>query len=61
MAERQRLEREAQRAEHFVLLGRLAAGVSHEIRNPLGAVFLHVDLLAEELQPALAREPNGAR
>lgn len=53
MAERQRLEREALQAEHFALLGRLAAGVSHEIRNPLGAVFLHVDLLAEELaQPS---------
>jgi two-component system NtrC family sensor kinase len=50
IAERQRLEREAQRAEHFALLGRLAAGVSHEIRNPLGAVFLQVDLLAEEFQ-----------
>ena len=50
MAARQRLEREAQRAQHFAMLGRLAAGVSHEIRNPLGAIFLHVDLLAEELQ-----------
>src|SRR5262249_13722269 len=50
MAERQRLEREAQRAEHFAMLGRLAAGVSHEIRNPLAAVFLHVDLLEEELR-----------
>ncbi len=50
MAERQRLEREAQRVEHFALLGRLAAGVSHEIRNPLAAVFLHVDLLEEELR-----------
>ena len=50
MAERQRLEREAQRAQHFALLGQLAAGMSHEIRNPLGAVFLHVDVLAEELQ-----------
>ena len=50
MAERQRLEQEAQRVEHFALLGRLAAGVSHEIRNPLGAVFLHVDLLSEEIQ-----------
>src|SRR5262249_7473827 len=39
MIERQRLERDTQRAEHFALLGRLAAGVSHEIRNPLGAVF----------------------
>ena len=50
MAERQRLEREAQRSQHFALLGRLAAGVSHEIRNPLGAIFLHVDLLEEELR-----------
>jgi signal transduction histidine kinase len=53
MAAQQRLEREAQRAEHFALLGRLAAGVAHELRNPLGAVFLHVDVLAEELaQPS---------
>jgi len=50
MAERQRLEREAQRTAHFALLGRLAAGVSHEIRNPLGAISLHVDLLEEELR-----------
>ena len=47
---RQRLEREAQRAQHFALLRRLAAGVSHEIRNPLGAVCRHVDLLEEELR-----------
>ena len=58
IAERQRLEREAQRAEHFALLGRLAAGVSHEIRNPLGAVFLHVDLFDEELHQPLARQPD---
>ena len=57
IAERQRLEREAQRVQHFALLGRLAAGVSHEIRNPLGAVFLHVDLLAEELQQPTPDSP----
>lgn len=50
MAAQQRLEREARRAEHFSMLGRLAAGVSHEIRNPLAAVFLNVDLLAAEFQ-----------
>jgi two-component system CheB/CheR fusion protein len=50
MVARQRFEREAQRAQHFALLGRLAAGMSHEIRNPLGAVMLHMDLLEEELR-----------
>lgn len=48
MLTRQRLEREAQRSEHFALLGRLAAGVAHELRNPLGVIFLYIDILAEE-------------
>src|SRR5438132_7601502 len=59
IAQRQRLEREAQHAQHFVLLGRLAAGVSHEIRNPLAALFLHVvDVLEEELQRPTPESTN---
>jgi signal transduction histidine kinase len=46
----QRLERDAQRSQHLLLLGRLAASVSHEIRNPLSAITLHVELLQEEMQ-----------
>src|SRR5262249_3407497 len=62
MAERQRLEREARGAEHFALLGRLAAGVSHEIRNPLGAVFLQVGVITDELQqPSLASPATPPR
>jgi len=49
-AESRRLECDALRAQHLALLGRLAASVSYEIRNPLGAIMLHVDLLEEELQ-----------
>ncbi len=56
--ERQRLEQDAQRAAHFAMLGRLAAGLSHEIRNPLGAVFLHVDVLTEELQQPSPDSPT---
>ena len=50
IAARQRVERAARHAEHFALLGRLAAAVSHEIRNPLNAMTLHVELLEEELR-----------
>jgi two-component system NtrC family sensor kinase len=46
------------RAEHFATLGRLAAGLSHEIRNPLGALFLHIDLLEEEFREPSPESPT---
>ena len=53
IATHQRLEQEIQRIQHFTLLGRLAAGMAHEIRNPLGALALHVEVVEEELhQPS---------
>ena len=45
------------RAHHFATLGRLAAGLTHEIRNPLGVLFLHIDLLEEEFR---APSPESA-
>ena len=36
--------------EHLARLGRLASTLSHEIRNPLGALFVLVDVIEEELQ-----------
>ena len=50
-------QRDAQRTQHFAMLGRLAAGVSHEIRNPMAALTLHIDLLGEELHD---RAPESA-
>jgi len=39
--------------EHLQMLGRLTSALVHEIRNPLGAICLHVDLLEEELRPVI--------
>jgi signal transduction histidine kinase len=46
------------RAQHFATLGRLAAGLTHEIRNPLGVLFLHIDLLEEEFRAPSAESPH---
>jgi PAS domain S-box-containing protein len=59
LTERKRFEEELRHAEQLTLLGKLAASVAHEIRNPLSTVFLHTDLLEEELQqlPAAPHAP----
>jgi two-component system nitrogen regulation sensor histidine kinase GlnL len=51
------LEAEVRRGETLAAAGRVAVGVAHEIRNPLGAIRGAVQLLARELT-ALA---DGAR
>jgi signal transduction histidine kinase len=46
------------RDHHFATIGRLAAGLSHEIRNPLGILFLHIDLLEEEFRNPSEESPR---
>src|SRR5262245_35309739 len=46
----QRLEQAVWQAQRFTLLGQLAAHMVHEIRNPLNAIFLHADVVDEEMR-----------
>lgn len=46
----QRLAQAVQQASRFSGLGQMAARMVHEIRNPLNAIFLHADVLEEEMR-----------
>jgi two-component system sensor histidine kinase AtoS len=50
LSELEILQNRLLQSERLSILGRLAGAVSHEIRNPLAAIFLHADVLADELQ-----------
>jgi signal transduction histidine kinase len=45
------LEEQLQRAERSAVVGRLASGIAHEIRNPLNFINLSIDYLREKFAP----------
>ncbi len=60
ITERKRLELKIQHTEKIASIGQLAAGIAHEINNPLGVILCHIDLikgdtnLSPEIQADLA-------
>jgi signal transduction histidine kinase len=47
------------RAERLAAVGRISAQITHEIRNPLNAIGLNAELLAEELDGSASDEPRA--
>ena len=47
--ERLRLKEQLSRAEHLSTLGEMVAGISHEIRNPLGIIQSSAELLKKKM------------
>jgi signal transduction histidine kinase len=55
-------QRELRHAERLAAVGRISAQITHEVRNPLNAIGLNAELLAEELEgrPAAPAAASGS-
>jgi signal transduction histidine kinase len=60
MEERKRLEHAKLQAERLAVVGSMAAQVAHEIRNPLGAISLNLDLIGQELKAVVNSNGRSA-
>jgi two-component system, NtrC family, sensor kinase len=55
----QEREQEVVRAERLAAVGKMAAVITHEVRNPLSSIGLNAELLEEELRASGSKEAVG--
>lgn len=51
ITQQKRVEQHIQNTEKLASVGQLAAGIAHEINNPLGVILCYTDLLKRQLEP----------
>jgi signal transduction histidine kinase len=61
VSERHRLEAQLHLSERLASLGRIAAGVAHEVSNPLTYVYGNIELALETLDAIDARDPSATQ
>ncbi len=54
-------ERDLVRSERLAAVGKMAASITHEVRNPLSSIGLNTELLEEELADVPGEKGNEAR
>ena len=53
-----RLENELELSRRLAAIGRLTSGVAHEVKNPINAIVVHLELLREKMREV---DPNTSR